>query len=225
MSAAITAMNGITPGGGRPTHADREVGALTPLEAASLPSLLSRPMFWRSGWLYTRTHWRRDHSIGLLLLCESRTPLEKAADALGRSPTSMAWRARDTGLHLPPDWRDAITTRRLKSQPDAAPMQYPYIREVRGEHADLLAVNSLVPHGLPNHIRADVCQEIMLALWQKETSLEELRADKGLVSKFIKGVKKANLEGSGFVLSLDMPMRDGRSWYDVLPDTQEHRAW
>lgn len=197
-------------------HADREVGAPDPLEAVSLKTLLSRPAFWGGGWYNTRLHWKRRDSVALLLLCESRTSIEKAAEVLGRSPTSMAHRARDTGLHLPVEWRDLIIKRKPRDESSRDAMQYPYVKEVRGEHADLLLVNRMVPHGLPSHIRADVCQEIMLALWQREVSIEELRADRKLIGKFISGAKKANLEGGGYALSLDQPMRDGRSWYDVL---------
>jgi hypothetical protein len=186
------------------------------LEAVSLKTLLSHRPYGGYRW-DTRRHWQRETIVGLLLLCEAHVPIEKAADALARSPSSIAWRARDTGLRIPPDWRDVISKPR-KSDRAPVQLQYPYIAQVRGEHADLLAVNALVPHGLPDHMRADVCQEIMLALWQKEISVEELRRDKSLVRKFIGGFRKANLEGGGYALSLDMPMRDGRSWYDVLPD-------
>lgn len=155
--------------------------------------------------------------VALKALVDIDADVEKSADGLGRSPTSIAHRARDTGLKLPRHWRDLISARKLSSPPREQ-LQYPFITKVRGDHADLLAVNDLVPKGLPDQMRADVCQEIMLALWMKEISLEELRTSKTLVGTFIKGFRKANLEGGGFALSLDVPMQDGRSWYDVLPD-------
>lgn len=187
------------------------------LEAISVPALLASP---RYCWAWTGTHWQRPEIVALKALCEFGAPLEKSADALGRSPTSIAHRARDTGLALPYEWRDAITIRRSSKPraPKAAPLQYPFIVNVRGEHADLLAVNSLVSRDLPDHIRADVCQEIMLAIWQKQVTLDELRCDRRLVQSFVRGFRKANLEGGGFAMSLDVPMHDGRSWYDVLPD-------
>lgn len=189
------------------------------IELISVPALLSRPRYINEGYLSTRLWWGRDEEVALKALCEDEAPLEKSAISLGRSPTSIAHRARDTGLRLPKEWTAAIIKRRPPAVRHAPLMQYPYIAKVRGEHADLLAVNSLVPQGLPHHMRADVCQEIMLALWQKETSIEELRGDRALVNKFIKGARAINYEAGGYALSLDAPMQDGRSWYDVLPDS------
>lgn len=186
------------------------------IEVVSLGSLISRPMYFDGGYHSTRMWWQRPEDIALKALCEDRVPLVTSAGALGRSPTSIAHRARDAGFRLPGEWKDAIT----KSQPKAVHrplMQYPYIAKVRGEHADLLAVNALVPHGLPQHLRGDVCQEIMLALWEGQISIEELRSNKSLVSDFIGRARKANYEAGGYALSLDAPMGDGRSWYEVLP--------
>jgi hypothetical protein len=187
------------------------------LELISTKALLSRSKY-GGAWLDTGLWWQRPEEVALKALCEDEAELERCADALGRSPTAIAHRARDTGLILPREWRDAIIKKRPPKPPRELPLQYPYIVKVRGEHADLLAVNALVTRGLPDHVRADVCQEMMLALWQKQTTIEELQSDPALVRKFITGFRKANLEGGGYALSLDVPMRDGRSWYDVLPD-------
>ena len=189
------------------------------LEAVSLSGLLANP---RVSWAWTRTHWQRPEMVGLKLLVESKTDVEQAADCLGRSPSSIAHRASDTGLKLPPTWRRLITGRTPRQIGPTVKLDYPFITEVRGEHTDLLQVNALVPHGLPSHIRGDVCQEIMLAIWEKTVTIEELRADKALVRKFISGARRANYEGSGYALSLDQPMRDGRSWYDVLSSDDPH---
>jgi hypothetical protein len=175
------------------------------IEVVSVPVLLSRPRMIGGGWHYTHSHWTRRDEVAL-------------------APTSIAHRASDTGLHVPPEWREAIYKYKSKlRRPKVAPLQYPYIAKVRGDHADLLAVNSLVPRGMPDYERADVCQEIMLAIWQKETSLEELHRDKSLLRKFTSGFRKANFEMNGYAISLDKPLRDGRSWYDILPDEPEYR--
>ncbi len=187
------------------------------LEAVSIKSLTAHPRYMWGQWADTHKHWPRADIVGLKLLVDGGVDIEKAADSLGRTPRSIAHRAADTGLRLPPHWREIIYKRRPRT-PAGTPLQYPYVVSVRGEHEMLLAVNALVSRGLPDHMRADVCQEIMLALWQGDTSIEELRADKALVNHFIRGARKANYEGGGYALSLDVPMRDGRSWYDVLPD-------
>lgn len=186
------------------------------IEVISVPALLSRPRYWHGAMYDTRSRWARSDNVALKALCEAGAPLTKSGEALGRSETSVAWRASDTGLKLPPEWREAIKPRRVAT-PKRVDLQYPYIQSVRGEHAQLLAVNALVPRGLPDHMRGDICQEIMLALWQGETTLDELKHDKSAVNRFIREFRKANLEGGGYVLSLDTPMADGRSWYDVLP--------
>lgn len=189
------------------------------IELVSVPALLSGPRYSGAAWLSTRLHWTRAEEVALKALCEYEAPLEKSADSLGRSPTSIAHRALDTGLVVPPEWREIVRPKRKSlPKPPRVELRYPYIRQIRGEHADLLAVNTLVPRGLPDYERADVCQEIMLALWMKETSLEELRSDRALLGRFVRGFRKANFEAGGQAISLDVPMRDGRSWYDVLPD-------
>lgn len=189
------------------------------LEALSLTGLTARPRYMGGMWLEQGRNWSRQDTVGLQLLIASAVPPDKAADYIARSPRTLAHRAHDTGLRMPAEWRDLITKHRLREGPRVV-LQYPFISKVRGEHADLLAVNSIVPRGLPDHLRGDVCQEIMLSLWMKETSIEELRRDKGLVNKFIRTSRKDNYEGGGYALSLDVPMRDGRSWYDVLPDPE-----
>jgi hypothetical protein len=95
-------------------------------------------------------------------------------------------------------------------------LSYPYIAVKRDEHADLLAVNALVPAWMPG--REDVCQEIMLALWEKQITLEQLKANRVDLRSFVRSFTKANYEAGGFAISLDQPMYDGRSWHDVLAD-------
>ena len=189
------------------------------LEAISVPALLSRPRYINGGWFGTGLHWRRDEEVALAALCDKQAAIEKAAASLGRSPSSLAHRASDTGLILPREWRDLITKKRASIIPvPRQNLQYPYLVETRGEHADLLAVNAMVPRGLPDHLRADVCQEIMLALWERSISISELKANRLLVQKFVGHARKSNYEMGGYAMSLDAPMRDGRSWYDVIPD-------
>lgn len=191
------------------------------LEAVTLKGMLANRF---DCWINYRLHWQRRDVVGLQILCEHKINAEIGGQILLRPPSALAWKAHSTGLRLPKEWRCLLTRRQLSSDPSPRRrLQYPFIVEVRGEHADLLAVNSLVPHGLPDHMRADVCQEILLALWQKEISLDELRADRAAVNKFIRGVRKANYEAGGYALSLDVPMKDGRSWYDVLPAAGEYQ--
>lgn len=71
---------------------------------------------------------------------------------------------------------------------------------------DLALVESLLHREMPN--RADVLQEIMLALLEGRTTPRLLRHHG--VRQFVSGVYRANFERSGFAISLDAPGLDGR---------------
>ncbi len=90
---------------------------------------------------------------------------------------------------------------------------YPYIVKPSDEHAELLAVNTLVPQ-MPG--REDICQDIMLALWEKKITLDELKANRHRVREFVTAFRRKNMEASGYAVSLDVPMASGQSWHDVL---------
>lgn len=181
----------------------------------TVKELLARPRYGGS-WCGTRSHWTDTDEAQLRVLCEAGADVEKSADALGRSPTSIAHRARDTGLLVPTAWSKLITPKRVaKLTVPRFALSYPFIIRKRDEHADLLAVNSLVPHGLPG--REDVCQEIMLALWEGKITLDQLKANRSNVRSFVRAFTVENYEGGGYAMSLDQPMADGRSWHDVLP--------
>lgn len=190
------------------------------LEVISVPALLARPRYLGGGYYDQGTQWWRRDEVALAALCEAKASIEKVAASLGRLPTTIAHRASDTGLSLPAEWRALIYKRRpLSPRIPQVPLQYPYLVEAKGEHADLLSVNALIPRGLPDHVRADVCQEIMLALWEKKIDIAELKKSPLLVRSFIKTFRAANHEMNGYAMSLDAPMQDGRSWYDVLPES------
>ncbi len=193
------------------------------LEVVSLKSLLVTSKY-GGLWLDERTHWKRPDIVALKLLVESDTDPDHAAEVVGRSPNSLAWRAHETGLKLSRTWSKVIRPWQWQRIPKVkkiivplSPLtQYPFIKEVRGEHEQLLAVNALIPAGLPSHMRADICQEILLAIWEKKVFLEDLMGDKKLVNRFIGKFRRENMEGGGYALSLDIPMRSGKSWYDTI---------
>lgn len=164
---------------------------------------------------FNNRRWTEAEHANLKTLCQGRVDVEKAASILGRSPKSIAWRASDHGLGPSPEWRALLSGRKgLGGQ--RIQLAYPYIIRARDEHADLLAVNSIVPAYMPG--REDVCQEVMLALWEKRITLDQLRANSKNLRPFIRQFSAANYENGGYALSLDQPMYDGRSWHDVLAD-------
>jgi hypothetical protein len=72
---------------------------------------------------------------------------------------------------------------------------------VRDEHADLLAVNAIIPKGIAENMRADMCQEIMLAILEERTTLEALRAKSANAAYFIKKFYHDNYEAGGHAIS------------------------
>jgi hypothetical protein len=58
-----------------------------------------------------------------------------------------------------------------------APLRYPYLLDDRVDGAELLLrINALVPRGLPETIRADVCQALALAVLMGEIRSDEIDA-------------------------------------------------
>ncbi len=192
----------------------------------SVAHLLSTPRYRHTVggepvWWSARLNWSAEEKGVLRALCEANAPIGKSADGLGRPPTSLAWKAREIGLALPADWSAII---RPKPKPRLVRdvrrrLSYPFIIKRRDEHADLLAVNALVPRGAPG--REDVCQEIMLALWEGKVTLDDLRRHRGSIRSFVRSFNVANFEAAGYAISLDRPLRNGGSWYDILAATPE----
>jgi hypothetical protein len=58
------------------------------------------------------------------------------------------------------------------------PELYPYISgSPTSEHDMLMAVDAIVPKGLPNSVRCDVCQDMIVAVLSGEVTVENLRGD------------------------------------------------
>lgn len=167
-------------------------------------------------WAWTHTNWRPEDELKLSILCDADADVEASADVIGRTPTSIAHRARDTGLTLPRQWAQLIAPKRKKTRlvVDAGPMAYPYISKPTSDHADILAINAIVPAGMPDNVRADICQEIMIAILEGQTTIEKLRARKGTASYFIRRFYKENYEQAGNEISFSN-LDDDRSYDEV----------
>lgn len=216
-----------------------EAVAATPvIEVVSVPSILVRPRYMDGLPLASRLHWSRPDNVAMKALTEAAADLERSARGLGRTEKNLVNRARDTGLKLPEEWLECLYPGRLERQAarqrqrDArekelsrrkianAPMiniAYPYIRSARGEHADLIAINALVPRGVPDHCRADICQELMLEVLEGKTTVAALQKDKSLLHKYLKYYQHEHSMITSYAIALDRPMSNGGNWYDVLP--------
>jgi hypothetical protein len=91
---------------------------------------------------------------------------------------------------------------------------YPYIVKARPEHADILEVNNLIPKTFVGDRRADMCQEILLALLEGRTSMDQLRTRRSDAQFFIKQFWRNNFELAGHAISLDAQVGD-QTYYEV----------
>lgn len=175
--------------------------------------LIAHPKTDWGSWAWTSTWWSDVEKFKLDVLCEADIDVEQAANVLGRSPRSIAHRARDFGLVLPPDWSKIIRPKYVprQRQPMEAALAYPYIRKVRDEHADLLAINEMIPKSIPDNMRADMCQEIMLAVLEGRATLEALRAKRASGAYFIKKFYHDNYEAGGQAISFQQTDDDWTS--------------
>jgi hypothetical protein len=108
-------------------------------------------------------------------------------------------------------------TRALRPNlPPSIPLEYPYVQNATEANEVLIFVASIVPRHIGAALHADVCQEIMLSIWLKKITPEELKANPSLVNGFIRMARRQNLEAGGNAISLSQPRYDGRSWDDIL---------
>lgn len=153
--------------------------------------------------MLSRTWWTPVDTFKLEILCEADADIEGAADVFARQPKMVAHKARDMGFTLPIEWSRLIAPKykpRIR-QPKAAALAYPYITNPRDEHAQLLAVNEIIPKSIPDNMRADMCQEILLAILEGRTTLEALKAKSQSPSYFIKKFYHDNYEAGGHAIS------------------------
>jgi hypothetical protein len=167
-------------------------------------------MFWTRLWLedrfiYTVPH-LRDY---IATVCEAHRDkrghpnkpfglfLEDFIKGTGRSDLSNTpWRT--------PEWYEARYPIKLSVEPLTE--FYPYItKQPTEEHNFLLAVDALVPKYLPNHTRADVCQDMIVAVLSGEVTLENLKDG---LPKYLKQFMKGAPSKYGH-LSLDHPASYG----------------
>ncbi len=149
--------------------------------------------------------------------------LEDSANALGRSPTSLIHYARELKIKLPQAW-GGRSPRKLKIvREPRVEIAYPYIIKPRAEHAELIEINNLIPKSIAGDMRADMCQEIMLAILEGRTSLNLLRARKDNTTFFIKKFYRDNFEQSGYAVSFDNQV-DSRG-YDEIASSIAAKEW
>lgn len=101
------------------------------------------------------------------------------------------------------------------------PLQYPYLPDSTPESIDLLSVNALVPKGLPEWIRADICQNIMLAVLEGETTLTQLKEKRESSQYYIKRFYREEVDHN--LVSFDH--RDDERAYDEIAGAMSREDW
>lgn len=162
--------------------------ALARVETAKITA---RPRY--GGTWFAGLHWSDVDRRHLAVLCAAGADAEKSADALGRPPTALASYAKDAGLSLPQSWSRLIRTYKPRPRSPGIVLAYPYIStKGRPEHVALMEVNDLVPHGgMSSWVRADVCQNVLLALYEGDVTLDVLKQHAGDARYFVKNFHNA----------------------------------
>lgn len=104
---------------------------------------------------------------------------------------------------------------RAAAAAEARPLCYPYIVKRRDEHAEILAINDIVPRAFPDQMRADICQEAMLAVLEGKITIAELRANRSQSAWFLRKFYKDNFEDAGHAASLDAMVDEDRTEFEV----------
>lgn len=172
-----------------------------PDRAPQAPLEIGRDRYYDGALYSTRTWWTDQEKDAVRKFINRGNSPTEVAPALGRTARSIAWYARDLdGVKLPPLWSALIAPKRIITD-RRAPLAYPYIMTQRPEHADILALNDLVPRAYPEHMRADICQEMMMAVLEGTVTIDEIKANRTRSAWFLKKFWMANYEASGRAIS------------------------
>ena len=172
----------------------------------------------------TRTWWTDAEKDALGRFISGGYGPSESAEALGRTESSIANYARDHGLILPAEWKKLIAPRNRTTSPPQIALAYPYIVTGRPSHSDLLAINALVPHTYPEHMRADICQEMLLAVFEDRITIDEIKSHRQEAAWFLKKFWRDNYEDAGRAVSFSMLEDDERS-YDEIASSLAAKEW
>jgi hypothetical protein len=190
--------------------------------------ILARPQYFNKGFYSTGTWWKPVDVLKIEILCEANSNIEMSAEALGRCPSTLVQKARDLRLMVPREWSRLLESKRPKAlTARKSEMAYPFINSPRTEHAELMEVNALIPRSIPDNMRADMCQEIMLAILEGRTTIDALRARSRSAAYFIRKFYHENFEQNGHALSFSTGGEEGdesRS-YDEIAASIAAKDW
>lgn len=165
---------------------------------------------------YFRTAWR-DYPLNLVAVARGvellggRLLADFSFQPFGEeSKRLLACLDRFVGMPAP-----VIKTKAKEAPKPRRDLAYPFARAADSGNQLVLEVNELVPRNMAG--REDVCQTILLAILEGRITLEQLRANKERIRPFITDFMKANYEARGYAVSIDEPLKNGRSLHETLP--------
>ena len=159
-------------------------------------------MFWQNGPLLKQVDGLRNYIVDVLEASAYRAGKSRrsyglflGASGFDESTIRRPWRT--------PEWLAERRPKRVAVEPLSE--FYPYVSSrVSEEHELLLAVDALVPKALPKWSRADICQDLLVAVLTGEATLENVRDD---VLRYVKWFLSKEPSKYG-PLSLDAPIQN-----------------
>lgn len=148
----------------------REARQHTQAEVASVKEILAAgPRYWDGFALDQGRKWSGADDVILTKLWGAGAGEQRCAPILGRKPSTILHRVQYLHLRMP------LCRRKAAGRKPREILAYPFIAgRARDEHALVLAVNKAVPRGIPESIRADLCQEMLLALLDDRLATKDL---------------------------------------------------
>ncbi len=145
-----------------------------------------------------------------------RMPVCLALAKAGAPSTAWVYKQRLRDAEFRSLLEAAPNGRELPKGPRRAVLAYPYIMTRRDEHTDILAINDIVPHAFPDQMRADICQEAMLAVLEGKITIAELRANASKSAWFLRKFYRDNFECAGRAVYLSDEDEKGKSFDEIV---------
>jgi len=154
-----------------------------------------------------------------------RMPIFQALAVPGSPSEAAVYKRRE----LDPDFRrlmEVAPNGRLgiPKRPRIVTLVYPYIIMPRPEHEEILAINNIVPRTFPDQMRADICQEVMLAVLEGRTTIDELRKNRSKSAWFLRKFYCDNFEAAGRAVSFESMALEDRT-YDEVASSIAAKEW
>lgn len=154
-----------------------------------------------------------DYVRGLARFAFELTPVSEAS----RERNHAWWRHYEAPVKTKAEQRDASAR---KAIPRVADLQWPYIAHNHAKPTEdgmdvVTAINRAVGRGMPDDVRADICQDLILGVLEGKFSVEDIKDNP---RKYVSSVRDMSPWKYEWV-SLDAPMYgdEGRTLADVLP--------